>query len=74
MTPGLFCSAAGRLLLAGVASLALGAQAAAQTPSGALRAPNVVEISPQLVTAGQPTAEALAELRARGFGAVGGTR
>jgi len=70
MTPGLFGSAAGRLLLAGVASLALGAQAVAQTPSGALRAPNVVEISPQLVTAGQPTAEALTELRARGFGAV----
>ncbi len=37
---------------------------------GPLRAPNVVEISPQLVTAGQPTVEALAELRARGFGAV----
>ena len=70
MTPRPFCSAVGRLLLAGVVSLAPGAHASAQTPPGPLRAPNVVEISPQLVTAGQPTVEALAELRARGFGAV----
>ena len=39
-------------------------------PAGPLRAPNVVEISPQLVTSGQPGAEALGELRERGFGAV----
>jgi protein tyrosine phosphatase (PTP) superfamily phosphohydrolase (DUF442 family) len=35
-----------------------------------LRAPNVVEISPSLVTSGQPGAAALGELRAQGFGAV----
>ena len=35
-----------------------------------LAAPNVVEISPQLVTSGQPTAEALAGLKAQGFEAV----
>lgn len=40
--------------------------AAAET----LRAPNVVEISPQLVTSGQPPAEALAKLGAQGFEAV----
>jgi protein tyrosine phosphatase (PTP) superfamily phosphohydrolase (DUF442 family) len=57
------------LALACVA-VSLGTRAAAPVPSGPLRAPNVVEISPQLVTAGQPSAEALAELRARGFGAV----
>ena len=63
-----------RLLLAGAAAFgavfASAAPAIAQAPSGALRAPNVVEISPQLVTSGQPTTEALGELRARGFGAV----
>ena len=52
------------------ATLRFAAHAAAPLPTGALRAPNVVEISPRLVTAGQPSAEALAELRARGFGAV----
>ena len=41
--------------------------AIAQRP---LRAPNVVEISPQLVTSGQPSADALAGLGAQGFGAV----
>lgn len=35
-----------------------------------LDAPNVVEISPTLVTSGQPTAAALARLAADGFGAV----
>jgi protein tyrosine phosphatase (PTP) superfamily phosphohydrolase (DUF442 family) len=35
-----------------------------------LDAPNVVVISPQLVTSGQPTAEALGQLGAQGFGAV----
>ena len=49
--------------------LALASSAAwAQLKPGA--APNIVEISPRLVTAGQPTAEALAELRAQGFDAV----
>jgi protein tyrosine phosphatase (PTP) superfamily phosphohydrolase (DUF442 family) len=35
-----------------------------------LAATNVVEISPHLVTAGQPSAEALAGLKAQGFDAV----
>ena len=35
-----------------------------------LAAPNVVEISPRLVTSGQPSAEALAGLKAQGFEAV----
>jgi protein tyrosine phosphatase (PTP) superfamily phosphohydrolase (DUF442 family) len=37
---------------------------------GPALAPNVVEISPRLVTSGQPSAEALANLRALGFDAV----
>lgn len=40
----------------------------AQLKPGA--APNIVEVSPRLVTSGQPTAEALAGLRAQGFDAV----
>jgi protein tyrosine phosphatase (PTP) superfamily phosphohydrolase (DUF442 family) len=39
-----------------------------QTPS--LVAPNVVVVSPRLVTSGQPSASALADLRALGFEAV----
>lgn len=35
-----------------------------------IEAPNVVTISPRLVTSGQPGAEALASLAAQGFGAV----
>lgn len=35
-----------------------------------LVAPNVVEISPQLVTSGQPSAEALSKLKSLGFEAV----
>lgn len=35
-----------------------------------IEAPNVVAISPRLVTSGQPSAEALAGLAAQGFGAV----
>jgi protein tyrosine phosphatase (PTP) superfamily phosphohydrolase (DUF442 family) len=35
-----------------------------------LQTPNVVPISPMIVTSGQPTAEALAKLSAEGFGAV----
>ena len=45
------------------ASLAL-----AQSPSAL--APNRVDINPRLVTSGQPSAEALASLRAQGFDAV----
>jgi protein tyrosine phosphatase (PTP) superfamily phosphohydrolase (DUF442 family) len=52
----------GAMLLA-FASLPL----AAQPP--ALRAPNVVVISPQLVTSGQPSAEVLGRLAAQGFAA-----
>ena len=49
--------------------LVLAASAAwAQLKPGA--APNIVEVSPRLVTSGQPTAEALAGLRAQGFDAV----
>jgi len=46
---------------------------AAASPSAEplrLAAPNVVEISPRLVTSGQPSAEALAGLKAQGFDAV----
>lgn len=57
------CGALG-LLLAGTAR-----HAAGETPAG-LRAPNVVEISAQLTTSGQPSAESLAALKAQGFGAV----
>lgn len=51
-----------------LALLAFTAIAQAQ-PTG-LRAPNVVEATPRLVTAGQPSADALAKLKAQGFGAV----
>lgn len=54
-----------RLLIAG---LALPAAARPLTPP--LQAPNVVVISPRLVTSGQPTAAALAQLGALGFDAV----
>lgn len=47
---------------------AVSALAAAQAPR--LAAPNVVEISPTLVTSGQPSAAALADLKALGFDAV----
>ncbi|HEY8856459.1 MAG TPA: protein tyrosine phosphatase family protein [Rugosibacter sp.] len=35
-----------------------------------LQAPNVISISPRLVTSGQPTAAALSRLATQGFGAV----
>ncbi len=54
--------------LALLLSLALGVGAQAAEP--VIQAPNVVVISPQLVTSGQPTAQALARLGAQGFGAV----
>ena len=42
--------------------------AAAEPP--AIAAPNVVEITPRIVTSGQPSADALGGLKARGFDAV----
>jgi protein tyrosine phosphatase (PTP) superfamily phosphohydrolase (DUF442 family) len=39
-------------------------------PGAGLAAPNVVEISPRLVTSGQPSAAALGQLKALGFDAV----
>lgn len=51
------------------ALLVLGSLARAQAGDG-LAAPNVVEISPRLVTSGQPSAAALAQLKALGFDAV----
>ncbi|HEV8691034.1 MAG TPA: protein tyrosine phosphatase family protein [Ideonella sp.] len=53
-----------RSLLA-CASLLAGTRAMAATP--ALDAPNVVVISPLLVTSGQPTAASLGTLKAQGF-------
>jgi protein tyrosine phosphatase (PTP) superfamily phosphohydrolase (DUF442 family) len=50
-----------------VFALALGATGAAPAQSPRLAAPNVVEITPRLVTSGQPSAEALAGLKAQGF-------
>ncbi|MFO1309432.1 MAG: protein tyrosine phosphatase family protein [Burkholderiales bacterium] len=47
---------------------AVPAMAATQAPR--LVAPNVVDVSPSLVTSGQPTADALADLKALGFDAV----
>jgi protein tyrosine phosphatase (PTP) superfamily phosphohydrolase (DUF442 family) len=52
-----------------LAVLALASPVAAGQPAP-LRAPNVVEISPRLVTSGQPSADALARLGAQGFEAV----
>lgn len=55
----------------GLAAVVLAiAAVSVQAQRPALRAPNVVEISPQLVTSGQPSAEGLAGLAAQGFGAV----
>ncbi len=51
-----------------LAALAFAPLAAAGQPT--LRAPNVVVISPTLVTSGQPSADALAQLGAQGFEAV----
>ena len=56
------------ILAIGVVIIGAGAQAAeAPLP---LQAPNVVPISADLVTSGQPTAAALARLSEQGFGAV----
>ena len=58
-----------RSLLLLAAAVGLPHRAAWPQPP-ALDAPNVVPISPRLVTSGQPSAEALARLAATGFGAV----
>lgn len=51
-------------------ALAMGASAAAWPYALRQMARNVVKISPLLITSGQPSAEALAGLRAHGFDAV----
>ncbi len=51
-----------------LALIAAALPAIAQKPG--VDAPNVVAITPRLVTSGQPTAAALAQLGAQGFGAV----
>lgn len=53
-----------------VVLLALTPHLTAAAEPAALRAPDVVEISPALVTSGQPPAETLARLRDLGFAAV----
>jgi protein tyrosine phosphatase (PTP) superfamily phosphohydrolase (DUF442 family) len=55
-------------VLVAAASLTLALGAAAQGTR--LAADNLVEISPRLVTSGQPSAEMLANLKAQGFDAV----
>jgi len=59
-----------RLALVVACAVMLAAAAGARAQPTRLAAPNVVEVSPQLVTAGQPTAQALAGLKAQGFEAV----
>jgi len=51
-------------------AITLGAMSGAWGQSAGLIAPNVVDISPRLVTSGQPSAEALANLKSQGFDAV----
>jgi protein tyrosine phosphatase (PTP) superfamily phosphohydrolase (DUF442 family) len=51
-------------------SLLLVASASSFAQPSRLAAPNVVEISPRLVTSGQPSAETLAGLKAKAFEAV----
>ncbi len=51
------------------AACAFPAQAASAQVAGAF-APNIVEVTPRLVTSGQPTEKGLATLQARGFEAV----
>lgn len=53
-----------------ILAMALGATTGTVAESPRLIAPNVVEISSRLVTSGQPSAEALAGLKAQGFEAV----
>jgi protein tyrosine phosphatase (PTP) superfamily phosphohydrolase (DUF442 family) len=58
------------LLCAVAASLSWPAIAQHASPQPSKLGPNLVEISPRLVTSGQPSAEALATLAAQGFEAV----
>jgi protein tyrosine phosphatase (PTP) superfamily phosphohydrolase (DUF442 family) len=53
-----------------VFALTLGAATGTVAEAPRLVAPNVVEVSSRLVTSGQPSAEALAGLKAQGFEAV----
>ncbi len=53
-----------------IVALAFGATTTAWSQAPQLVAPNIVVISPRLVTSGQPSADALAELKAQGFDAV----
>lgn len=62
--PNLF----GKLLVLGALMLALAAPSGAEEQ--AIQAPNVVHISPAIVTSGQPTAAALGRLGEQGFNAV----
>ncbi|MFO1339843.1 MAG: protein tyrosine phosphatase family protein [Burkholderiaceae bacterium] len=62
-------TAAPLLALPALGLAACASSAAAPAPD-ALDAPNVVPISPRLVTSGQPTRAALEGLGARGFGGV----
>lgn len=55
-------------VLAFVAAVVVPVGALGQTPR--LVAPNLVEVSPKLVTSGQPSAEALGGLKAQGFQVV----
>jgi protein tyrosine phosphatase (PTP) superfamily phosphohydrolase (DUF442 family) len=55
---------------AAIAFILTACDAPAQNDHSKHTAANVVEISPTLVASGQPTAEGLGTLKARGFGAV----
>jgi protein tyrosine phosphatase (PTP) superfamily phosphohydrolase (DUF442 family) len=60
-----------RRILASLSSaLLVGAAAGSLAQPTRLAAPNLVEVSSRLVTSGQPSAEALAGLKAQGFEAV----
>ena len=59
-----------RLLRTVFCTLLLAAAWSASAQAPRLVAPNLVEISPQLVTSGQPSAEMLSNLKALGFDAV----
>ena len=58
------------LCRAHVFALVLGATSAALAQTPRLVAPNVVEVTPRLVTSGQPSAEALGSLKVQGYEAV----
>lgn len=53
-----------------IAAITAGSVTNAKAEVHAIQAPNVVVISPRVVTSGQPTAEALAHLAEEGFKAV----